>query len=204
MWLMEVPCGLRCVWRQEIFLIVVFFGRCAFLRDDTTERQAVKRAGAVLRECFFVCGGRVSFVFGETIHRVERIHRIHNLIANHLGHDRGSGHILTEVIAFDHGFEGQIVGKGELSIDQDQLRYVRKQAAHVIQCEFHGMEGRLQDIALIDLGCINDSDANREGLGVDLIEELTTAMFCEALGVVKLGDLEIGGEHHCGSDDRTC
>lgn len=72
----------------------------------------------------------------------------------------------------------------------------------MIESKGHGVEGGLEDVALIDLGSIDDANADGKGLLVDLIEECAADCFGKALGVVQFGQIARRREQDSGCDNR--
>lgn len=73
----------------------------------------------------------------------------------------------------------------------------------MIESEGHGVEGGLEDVALIDLGGIDDANADGKGLLVDLIKKCAADRFGKAFGVVQFGQIARGREQDSGGDDRA-
>ena len=143
--------------------------------------------------------GAVALVYRESVRRIDFVHFLHVLVPGHLGQDRrrrDGGH---PGVSFDDGDGRHTEIRHPVSVDEGQIRAHRK----LVDGPFHGLEGGVQDIDLIDHLFIHHGDAPGYGLGLNHREQLPALFVGELLGIVESGDLKPRRKDHRRSAHRT-
>lgn len=145
-------------------------GRKAFAMEY--RRPGVAQALGVQRRA-------VAFVPVEGVVRSKLMVERHACVTEHLGHDGGAGDHVTALVASHNGPARDGKRRGQMPIDQDEVRRGR-QIPHRL---LHGTEGRLKNVAPVDLFGADDPDPNSRVLEDDSAGSLALSRG-EALRVI--------------------
>ena len=163
------------------------------------EGSPVRLAQPMLPDGGQVLGGGVALVPGVAVPRIFLIHRHHQAIPGHLGHDRGGRDAGASLIALHEA----LMGHREAGDGKAVRKHViggRVQSQHRVQ---HGGQGGPVDVEGVDVGNRARDDAPGHRAVHDPVVQAGAGVGGEELGVAQAGNGPVGVEDDGSRRDGT-